>query len=322
MTVSVVIPAYNAASFLAETIASAVAQTYAAHEIIVVDDGSTDATVAVAEACGARVIRQENGGVCAARNAGILAATGEWIALLDHDDLWTKGKLERQLAAATLRPDVACIATDFLRLRDGELDPVSCLEDTTYDVSKLTTVTIAPDTLYFPRAGEEVLDAGWFLFPSSMLIKRELLIAVGMFRPEQRLCEDVDCFLRVLHRTPLILIVDPLWYWREHATNTSQNSRGIAEGWLRMAEYVGTTPGDYPPGTLNRIQPILRTVRRGLVTEYTSDGDFRSARRVARSAIGGPLTPTDAALAVVVELPPKVWGALRRAKRAIRSFFS
>ncbi len=83
MNISVVIPAYESARFIARTIASARAQTLAPMEIIVVNDGSRDETAAVARAAGATVITQENAGVCAARNAGIMAASGDWIALLD-----------------------------------------------------------------------------------------------------------------------------------------------------------------------------------------------------------------------------------------------
>lgn len=99
---SVVIPAYNAGRTIAETLASVISQTHHHLEIIVVDDGSTDDTVAVVEAYGKQdsrigLIRQANGGVAAARNTGISAATGPFIAPVDADDLWHPEKIERQL---------------------------------------------------------------------------------------------------------------------------------------------------------------------------------------------------------------------------------
>ena len=110
-TVTVVIPAYNAGRWIVETIRSALDQTHAPLEVIVVDDGSTDDTAAVAERFPApvRVLRKSNGGPASARNRGIAAASGTWIALLDADDRWLPCKLERQLALAT--PDVALIHT-------------------------------------------------------------------------------------------------------------------------------------------------------------------------------------------------------------------
>lgn len=319
MRISVVIPAYNAAAFIVETIRSAQRQTYVPHEIIVVDDGSGDDTSKVATALGCRVIRQPNGGVCAARNAGIVAAQGEWIALLDHDDIWEPAKLARQVAAAALCPGVACIATDFTRQRPGTVAAASCLDEPIYALEKLTIEPIDGTVLRCPRAGEEILGVGWFLFPSSMLIRRDVLLAAGMFRPQQRLCEDVDCFLRVLNRSELVIVREPLWQWREHASNASRNTTGIAEGWLRLGQYVREEPSVFPAGTYERLRPTLRLMRRDLVAEYTAHGDFRSARRISRTAIGGRLTPTDAALAVVVEFPPPLWAMLRRARSVLRS---
>jgi glycosyltransferase involved in cell wall biosynthesis len=320
MRISVVIPAYNAESFLADTIHAARAQTLAPLEIIVVDDGSTDDTSDVAKGLGCRVIRQANGGVCVARNTGILAARGDWIALLDHDDLWLPEKLERQAAAVALQPEVGCVATDFLRLRDGQSDPVSCLALPEYRLDALTMVPLADEIAHCPRAGEELLMTGWFLFPSSMLIRRDILLAAGLFRPEQRLCEDVDCLLRVMRHTGLLLVRAPLWRWRKHDRNTSRDQTGIAEGWLRLAQYVRSEPDAYPPGTDARLPAILRDMRRSLVSEYTARRDFTSARRVSRTPIGGSITPRDAVLAVVVELPPAFWGVLRRARSAMRAF--
>ncbi len=319
MQISVVIPAFNAAAFIAETIRRVWAQTLPPLEVIVVDDGSVDATAAVAAASGCVVIRQHNSGVCAARNAGIVAASGDWIALLDHDDLWELNKLERQAAAAALCPEVGCIASDFVRRRpDGGVSG-SCLSEPKYALESLTIERVGGSIVRLPKAGAEILRAGWFLLPSSMLIRRDVLMAAGMFRPEQRLCEDVECFLRVLRRTPLLLVREPLWQWREHAGNTSRDAAGIAEGWLRLGQFVRNEPAAYPPGTLERLSPTLQQMRRELVAEYTSRGDFRSARRISRTSVGGRLTPTDAALAVVVEFPPSLWSMLRRARSVFRA---
>ena len=105
--VSCIIPAYNGERFLAEALGSIAAQTHRQHEIIVVDDGSTDATAAVAHACaGVRYVRQENAGGAAARNRGIGMAGGAFVAFLDADDRWHPEKLERQVARFAARPEL------------------------------------------------------------------------------------------------------------------------------------------------------------------------------------------------------------------------
>ena len=101
MKISVVIPAYNAAVFLPRSIASVRAQTLQPVEVIVVDDGSTDDTKAVAAELGVRVITRTNSGPSAAKNTGIRMASGDWIALLDADDRWSPEKLERQAKRAS-----------------------------------------------------------------------------------------------------------------------------------------------------------------------------------------------------------------------------
>ena len=115
--VSVVIPAYNAAQTLAETLESALAQTYRAIEVLVIDDGSTDETAAIVERYAAqdgrvRLLRNaENAGVSCARNRGVRAAVYPWIAFLDSDDRWRPEKLERQLTAVQRHPACALCFT-------------------------------------------------------------------------------------------------------------------------------------------------------------------------------------------------------------------
>ena len=321
MRISVVIPAYNAAAYIAATIASARAQTLAPLEIIVVDDGSKDETAVVAAQCGATVLRQANAGVCAARNTGILAARGEWIALLDHDDVWLPAKLERQAAAVALQPDVACVTTDFYREFDGVRRAVSCFAAEGYSLDGFTTVEVAPSVSLLPHAGEELVTTGFFMFPSAVLVRRDVLIEAGMFRVELRLCEDVDCFLRVLRHTSMLVVREPLWTWHHHQGNHSNDTTGIAEGWLRLGDFIEHEPDRYPEGIREQIQPVLRERRRDLMHTYTAAGDFDSARRVARSAPVVALQPIDAVLAAIVSLPPPVWYTLRKARRLAVALF-
>ena len=113
--VSVVIPSFNYARFLVDCVDSALAQTYPHREIIVVDDGSTDNTRQVLEHYGDKIvyIHQSNQGLSQARNTGIHAAKGEFIALLDSDDLWHPRKLELQIRCMKDHPEIGLLATEL-----------------------------------------------------------------------------------------------------------------------------------------------------------------------------------------------------------------
>ena len=113
-SISVVIPLYNRERQIPRAIESVISQTVQPKEILVVDDGSTDNSVSAAEqfGCFVTIIRQDNGGAAVARNTGIQAATGNWVAFLDSDDAWHPEKLEYQLKAAKKYPDAGVIFTD------------------------------------------------------------------------------------------------------------------------------------------------------------------------------------------------------------------
>lgn len=123
-SVSVVIPAHNAAAFIAEAVASIRAQTRPVEEIVVVDDGSTDATVEVVAGLGAGIVchRQPKSGAAAARNRGADLATGTWLAFLDADDLWLPGKQAAQLARFEAAPQTDVVfghGSNFIVAADG-----------------------------------------------------------------------------------------------------------------------------------------------------------------------------------------------------------
>src|SRR5437899_3752442 len=125
--VSILTPAYNAESYIGEAISSALAQTFPAFELIVVDDGSTDRTSAVAEEYARRdarvhVIRQANGGTAKARNTAISASGGDYVALLDSDDRWMPDFLEVTFTTLSTHPEldvVSANAINFGAERDG-----------------------------------------------------------------------------------------------------------------------------------------------------------------------------------------------------------
>lgn len=166
-TVSVIIPAYNSAAFVGRAIASAMAQSHRPLEIIVVDDGSTDATAEAVERYPVTLIRQANTGPGGARNTAAQVARGEWLAFLDHDDTWHQQKNEIQLGLAGPGIDAVFSAKD----------------------PNVTDVTF--EKMYWRNLGGN---------PSSTLIRRETLIELGMFDSSREMMgvDDYDLWLRFL----------------------------------------------------------------------------------------------------------------------------
>jgi glycosyltransferase involved in cell wall biosynthesis len=172
--VSVVIPVFNGARFLAEAIDSVLAQTYPNVEIVVVDDGSTDRTPQIIASYPAvRVLRQENAGQAAARNRGIAAATGEYVAFLDADDVMLPERLERQVAYLGERPQHACVLGRQRIAVEPGVEP--------------------PE--WVGMAGENS-EASDLVQPMSALVRRSALERIGPFDSSFRYSEDVDWLFR------------------------------------------------------------------------------------------------------------------------------
>lgn len=187
LLVSVVIPAYNAASYIALTLNSVLAQTLANYEIIVVNDGSAD-TPALEEALRpyltkVRYIKQDNRGPSAARNAGIREARGKYVAFLDSDDLWLPHHLERQVNALEQDPSLGLIYANGV-LIEGNL-PVG--------ISFENSLQSGPPTL------EALLREQCTVTTSSTVASRHALIQAGLFDEALNRCEDFDLWLRMAH---------------------------------------------------------------------------------------------------------------------------
>lgn len=217
--VSVVIPCYNKAPYIGATIRSVLAQSVRPGEIIVVDDGSTDDSVDVIRSFGevVRLYRQENRGESAARNRGIDLAAGEWIALLDADDVWEPRKLEQQLAAAeTEAADIVCIYTDVYTFDDG---------------GELLGELKKPEYHRSPRYRVEML-CRWSIVPSSALIRSNALD--GLTFPEDvSHSEDMIFFLELRERGPFVRVPECLVGYRKNPETQT------ASPWHHLHSVVG-----------------------------------------------------------------------------------
>ena len=198
--VSVVIPAYNAEAYIEAAVDSVLAQTTRDIELIVVDDGSSDSTATRVLSYGhaLRCLRQANGGVARARNRGVEASRGRWVAFLDADDVWQPEKLESQTSLLGARSDCRACYT-AATVADATLRPIEV--DRRPD-GTATTTDFLLDGNVVPGGG------------SSMLCERELLVETGGFDPDLSLCADWDMWLRLAARTRIAAIDQPFVVYR------------------------------------------------------------------------------------------------------------
>ncbi|MBD2465107.1 glycosyltransferase [Oscillatoria sp. FACHB-1407] len=228
--VSVIIPAYNAAKYVSQAIASVLNQTFDSYEVIVIDDGSTDDTQAVIESYRDRPLGeavshriryyyQQNRGVSATRNRGIQLAQGELIAFLDADDYFLPDKLAKQVEVFAANPDVGMVNSGFRTVREnGE----------------------AIADIQWWRSMPQLTPEDWLLYkpvlPSALMFRRDWLMQVGGFDPQLAAAEDVDLVLRlVVAGCQSAWLTEITACYRQHDYSAcSQNTPNIA----RSAEQV------------------------------------------------------------------------------------
>ncbi|MEM8598290.1 MAG: glycosyltransferase family A protein [Bacteroidota bacterium] len=219
--VSILITAYNAGPWLAETLDSAARQTWPSTEIIVVDDGSTDDTLAVArryEERGVRVITQQNLGACAARNVAIAHATGDFFQFLDADDLLALDKVEVQMRRLVDEPSGTVASGPWARFYNNDL----------------ATATFTPDAVWqdFDPASDWLVrswQGGGMMAPFAWLVPRDLVEAAGPWNETLRLNQDGEYFTRVLTRAVRVSFCpDAEGYYRSGITTSISKRRDHA----------------------------------------------------------------------------------------------
>ncbi|NMG08966.1 glycosyltransferase [Brasilonema sp. UFV-L1] len=222
--VSVIIPAYNAIAYLKEAVESVLKQTFTDFEILIVDDGSSDGTVEwVSQIKDPRVrlISQQNQGSSGARNTGITAASGEYIALLDADDIWEPTKLEKQVRHLEENPSVGLVDTwTVLINQQGK------------STGRVVVSHAEGDDVWKQLVQFKTVCA----CDSTPLIRRSCFETVGLFNRELPFLEDLDMWIRLAARYRFAVIKEVLVRYRQHPGSKSTNCQGTLEAFRTIVE--------------------------------------------------------------------------------------
>ena len=229
-TVSIIIPTYNREKLIGKAIKSVLEQTFSDFELIVVDDASTDQTQTAVEQFQDLRIRylhhQKNAGVCAARNTGLAAAQGRYIAFLDSDDEWRSDKLEKQIARFETAPERVGVIYTWLQIIDEQGNSQKLRQPTARG-------DLQQDLIYDNIIGT----------PSTLMVKRDYIQKTEGFDTRLRCCEDWDMWLQLARYCEFDVIEEPLVQYRNHAEKGrgSTNHSAVVTGYMIFSQKHHTT---------------------------------------------------------------------------------
>jgi GT2 family glycosyltransferase len=254
--ISVITPAFNAAPYLHHTLESAIQQTFTDFELLIVDDGSTDQTAAIAQRYAladtrVRLIRQDNRGIAAARNAALAQARGRYLALLDSDDLWFPSYLEEQLAMLARHPDMAVLSANALNF-GGPLDGEPLLHDSTGGGIRMVSL------LQLVRAEDSL--------SIQAIFRRDVLDAIGVFDESLHRSEDYDFWLRAAYAGFRIAInPKPLGLYRRRPDSLSAEEVVMLDAMRRPLLKLRDKCASRPDIIAAIDQQLSRVAERGLM---------------------------------------------------------
>lgn len=290
---SVIIPAYNSETSLARAIDSVLAQSYPAQEIIVVDDGSTDATAAVAARYGdqLRYLRQDNAGVSSARNHGARIAQGDWLAFLDADDYYYRDRL--RLHAEWIDEDATL---DFLtgdyEYRDeaGKLLGTSLVQ---HEAGRMMLAKAAGSARVVLDQTHEIQSyvADHFGDTHTLSVPRQIFLALGGYPLGYKVCEDVHFLTRLVARSRRIgAVCVPLGAYLIHGNSaTRRNPIAAQQENVRTLTDLERLAQHFPSPVRRGVKQRLQSARYNLACALSKNAQRRAAlRAVLPSLVSNP----------------------------------
>ena len=326
--VSVIIPAYNSAGFITDALDSVRNQTHRDLEIIIVDDGSTDDTREVLEPYlkdpSTRYIHQDNSGPSAARNTGIKAATGRYIAFLDADDSLLERSVERRADFLDRHPRVTAVFTNFYAHQDPD-HPATTGHYVDEGFPRGVEVAIGQregaEIVFNERFFEQWVEKRIGMWPGSLMLRRDDQGRIELYR-EDLVCGDITEYAyRISKRYVIGYIDEPLFNYNNYrSVLTADRIQGVP-GYIKvltdLMEELESEPADW-----SRLLRLLRRQTAYLHLElgyhHFNEGSHEQAREIFRKCMSLSWRPYRARLLFLLSfLPREQIGRLRRIKRRL-----
>lgn len=282
MNISVVIPTFNRAGHIRRAVRSALAQSRPPDEVLVIDDGSTDDTIAALAPLmrSIRYIRKPNGGAASARNRGILQANGDWIAFLDSDDVWDPHKLERQ---------TACI-----RRTGAEVCFCLSSDETGSPIDGVPRHDGMPPVELFPAGDTHLFKSSRHPFVQSMLATRETLTTCGMFDQTLTVAEDTKLIYRIALQKGYALVNEDLVTVRRFRESPGLSDTTDPRGACRRYECYARVQSEFVPQLAPIDEDAACSLRRNMLYFKSRQAELACAldqRQAARHLALGALDP-------------------------------
>jgi len=314
MKISTVIPTYNSANFIQDALTSIRQQTRPVDEIIIIDDGSTDATEAVVREFGDDIIyiRQENQGPSAARNHGVQCSSGDWIAFLDADDQWTPDKIKQQLLALESHPTLHLIASDMSEIdTEGRTITPSVLAK-----HHLLNHFLQLDGKPIPDALAALMQKN-FIPTGTVLVKRTTLLDSGLFNKDIQFGEDLELWARVALNYPITCLPTVHMLRCQHDNNATSSTLPMLIDLVKVTKSIREIAGTALKKQGQSADRLVADALSDLGYWSFNHGDYQKAQKAFRASLKECLTKRAMLYSLACSVPKGLIQTLRETKQRL-----
>ncbi len=314
MKISAVIPTHNNAEFIQNAIASIHQQTHSIDEIIIIDDGSTDATETIIRKISDDIIYiwQENQGPSAARNRGVRYSSCDWIAFLDADDQWTPDKIEKQLLTLEKHPELHLISSDMaeIDIKGNTTTPSVLAKHHLLNIFLQLNGGPIPDAL-------AMLMQKNFIPTGTVLAKRATLLSTGLFNKEVRFGEDLELWARIALNHPIACLPTVHMLRRQHDNNVTGSTLPMLISLVEVTRSIRKIAGEVLKTQGENADKMVADALSNLGYWHFTHGDHQKAKKSFKASLDEHLTIRAILYILACSLPNGLIIALREIKQRL-----